>query len=197
MHRRTAFLAVLLCVVGPAITALADGAPERAAWKAEYHRPKAIPLPPDNPYSDAKASLGRTLFFDPIFSGSGTRSCASCHSPGLSWGDGLPRAVGANQPAMALRSPTLLNIAWIPLLGWDGKFADLESVAFAPILAPGNMNRKEDELLAALSAIPHYRRAFAEAFPGGGVTRPNIEIALATLQRTIGSRSAALDCLIA
>jgi cytochrome c peroxidase len=193
MHHRTAFLAVLLCVVGPAITALADGAPERAAWKAEYHRPKAIPFPPDNPYSDAKASLGRTLFFDPIFSGSGTRSCASCHSPDLSWGDGLPRAVGANQPVMALRSPTLLNIAWIPLLGWDGKFADLESVAFGPILAPGNMNRKEDELLAALSAIPDYRRAFAEAFPGGGVTRRTIEMALATFERTIVSGSAPFD----
>jgi cytochrome c peroxidase len=101
--------------------------------------------------------------------------------------------VGANQPVMALRSPTLLNIAWIPLLGWDGKFADLESVAFGPILAPGNMNRKEDELLAALSAIPDYRRAFAEAFPGGGVTRRTIEIALATFERTIVSGSAPFD----
>jgi cytochrome c peroxidase len=193
MHLRTAFLAVLLCVVGPAITARADGAPGRAAWKAEYHRPTAIPFPTDNPYSDAKASLGRALFFDPILSGSGARSCASCHNPGLSWGDGLPRAVGANQPAMALRSPTLLNIAWIPILGWDGKFGDLESVAFAPILAPGNMNRKEEELLAALSAIPDYRRAFAEAFPGGSITRRTIELALATFQRTIVSGSAPFD----
>src|SRR6185369_2506314 len=111
MHRRTAFLAVLLCVLGSADTGLADGAPDRAGWKAQYHRSAAIPFPPDNPYSDAKASLGRTLFFDPIFSGSGTRSCASCHNPGLSWGDGLPREVGASQPAMALRSPSLLNIA--------------------------------------------------------------------------------------
>src|SRR6266699_2002032 len=81
MNSRTAFVAVLLCVLGPASTSLADGAQDRVGWKAQYHRPEAIPFPPDNPYSDAKARLGRTLFFDPIFSGSGVRSCASCHNP--------------------------------------------------------------------------------------------------------------------
>src|SRR5438477_6456334 len=113
MRPRTAFTAVLLCVLGFVAASLADGTPDRAGWKAQYHRPEAIPFPPDNPYSDAKASLGRTLFFDPVFSGSGTRSCASCHNPGLSWGDGLPRAVGTGQPALALRSPSILNVAWI------------------------------------------------------------------------------------
>src|SRR5438552_6793905 len=165
MNPRTAFVAVLLCVLGAAPTSLADNVQDRAEWRKQNHRPEAIPFPSDNPYSDAKARLVRTLFFDPIFSGSGVRSCATCHNPGLSWGDGLPRAVGASQPAMALRSPTVLNIAWIPVLGWDGKFGDLESVAFGPILSPTNMNKKEEDLLSALSAIGDYRRAFAEAFP--------------------------------
>lgn len=193
MPPRTAFVALLLCVLSPAATSLADGAQDRAGWQAQYHRPEAIPFPPDNPYSDAKASLGRTLFFDPIFSGSGTRSCASCHNPGLSWGDGLARAVGAGQPAMALRSPSLLNIAWIPVLGWDGKFAELERVAFGPILSPANMNRKEEDLLSALSAIGGYRRAFAEAFPDQEITRRAIEMAIATFERTIVSGSAPFD----
>src|SRR5215813_5434339 len=91
---------------------------------ADYRRPSATPFPDDNPYSKAKADLGRMLFFDPILSGSGTRSCASCHNPGLSWGDGMGRAVG--EKVLALRSPTLLNVAWMPVLGWDGKFHDLE-----------------------------------------------------------------------
>src|SRR5262249_21565776 len=56
-----------------------------------------------------------------------------CHNPGLSWGDGEPRAIGENQVRLPLRSPTLLNIAWIPKLGWDGHFRDLESVAMGPI----------------------------------------------------------------
>ena len=70
-----------------------------------YRRPAAIPYPKDDPYSRAKYELGRTLFFDPILSGSKVRSCATCHNPGLSWADGQPRAVGEKQkPLRPLRS---------------------------------------------------------------------------------------------
>ena len=95
-----------------------------------------------------KEELGRALFFDPILSGGRVRSCATCHNPGLSWGDGEPRAIGENQVRLPLRSPTLLNIAWIPKLGWDGHFRDLESVAMGPITGQTNMNLPEDEVIA-------------------------------------------------
>ena len=164
---------------------------DRQSLQKDYGRPESVPFPPGNPYSRAKADLGQMLFFDPILSGSGTRSCASCHNPGLAWGDGLPRAVGEKQ--LALRSPTLINVAWIPVLGWDGKFHDLEAVAFAPITGGANMNRKEPELIAALAAIPGYRQAFSAAFPDGAIDRRNIELALATFERTIISGTAPFD----
>ena len=124
----------------------------RAAAKADYRRPAATPYPAGDPYSAAKADLGRMLFFDPVLSGSGARACASCHQPGLSWGDGLPLAIGENQKPLATRAPTLLDVAWIPVLGWDGKYRDLESVAFGPITNPANMNGNEAKLLAALAS---------------------------------------------
>jgi cytochrome c peroxidase len=183
-----------LCFLGPP-TAMATQPQDvaRQASKADYRRPEAIPFPADDPYTDAKAGLGQALFFDPILSGSGTRSCATCHNPGLSWGDGLPRAIGENQSPLTLRSPTILNIAWIQILGWDGKHRDLESVAFGPLLAPGNMNANEAQLLSRLSAIPAYVRMFAAAFPTDGVTRRTVEQALATYQRTIVSALAPFD----
>jgi diguanylate cyclase (GGDEF)-like protein len=67
------------------------------ALKRQYWRPAAIPYPKEDPYSLAKEELGRVLFFDPILSGARVRSCATCHNPGLSWGDGEPRAIGENQ----------------------------------------------------------------------------------------------------
>ena len=82
---------------------------------------------PSNPYSEAKSRLGRMLFFDPVMSGSGARACAACHNPALSWQDNLPRGIGENQEPMPVRTPTLLNVAWVPKLGWDGHFRDLES----------------------------------------------------------------------
>src|ERR1700712_5585047 len=69
---------------------------ERAEQMARYRRPQepAAPHPEQNPFSPAKAELGRMLFFDPLLSNSGSRSCASCHNPSLSWGDGLARGGG-------------------------------------------------------------------------------------------------------
>jgi cytochrome c peroxidase len=150
-----------------------------------YRRPPQIPAPQDNLHSAAKAELGRALFFDPILSGARTRSCATCHNPGLSWGDGLPRAIGEGQATMALRSPTLIAIAWVDQLGWDGKFRDLESVAFVPITGRANMNLLESVLIERLKSIPGYVRLFADAFTDRAITRRNIELALAAFQRTI------------
>jgi cytochrome c peroxidase len=187
-----------LCCIAPTTVAATQPADiDRASAKADYRRPETVPYPADDPYTDAKAALGRALFFDPILSGSGTRSCGTCHNPGLSWGDGLPRAIGENQVPLTLRAPTILNIAWIRILGWDGKYRDLESVAFGPLLAPGNMNATEPELLSRLAAIPAYVRQFAAAFPDDGITRRAVEQALATYQRTIVSAPAPFDRWIA
>jgi cytochrome c peroxidase len=191
------FIALVLGFLLPAVLAPALEAHSQAVLKVDYQRPSEIPFPDEDPYSPQKAELGRTLFFDPILSGSGARSCASCHNPSLSWGDGLPRAIGENQKPLPQRSPTLLNIAWISVLGWDGKYPDLESVAFGPITAPGNMNRKETDLITALRAIPAYRAAFAESFPDGAISRAHIEQALATFERTIVSGDAPFDRWIA
>jgi cytochrome c peroxidase len=184
-------LSVILAI--PTVSASANGFLTRSDAKAKFRRPANIPFPASNPYSEAKAKLGEMLFFDPILSGSGTRSCATCHNPSLSWGDGLPRAVGENQKSLPLRSPTLLNIAWIRLPGWFGKFPDLESVAFTPMLSPKLMNVKEEDLIRNLSSIPGYRKLFAAAFPDGEINRRNIELAIATFQRTIVSGIAPFD----
>jgi cytochrome c peroxidase len=170
-----------------------DAAADRAAWQEKYRRPAEIPFPEGNAYSEAKFKLGQTLFFDPILSASEARACASCHNPGLSWGDGLPRAVGEKQATLPLRSPTLLNVAWGAQLGWDGHFRNLEAVAFGPILAPNNMNMPEQSLIARLSAIPGYVAAFHASFKDGAITRQNIEFALATFERSIVSTEAPFD----
>jgi cytochrome c peroxidase len=90
--------------------------------------------------------------------------------------------------------PTIYNMAWSRVLGWDGKFRNLEVVAWTPITAPKLMNRKDDELLAALQGIAGYRAAFAMAFPDDPTpTRENVEAALATYERTIVSGRAPFD----
>lgn len=186
----------LLCVGLSGAGAAAPPQPTLAELKADFVRPKTTPFPTDDPYSKAKAHLGELLFWDPIVSGSGTQSCASCHNPGLSWTDGLRLGVGTQE--MKTHTPTMLNIAWAPILGWDGHFPSLEAVAFAgPITNPGIMNRKPADLIRALSAIPGYRAAFAAAFSDHAITEAHIADALATFERTIVSGPAPFDRWIA
>jgi cytochrome c peroxidase len=133
------------------------------------------------------------LFFDPILSGSKSRSCASCHNPSLSWADGQQRAIGEMQQPLPLRAPTLLNVAWTPKLGWDGHFHDLESVAVGPITSPANMNLSEDALIKRLAAIPDYVEAFHGAFGDGDISVGEVQMALATFERSIVSGEAPFD----
>jgi cytochrome c peroxidase len=186
--RAFAGLALLALGAGPSL-----GGDSVATLREAYRRPAAIPYPDDNPYTKSKAELGRALFFDPILSKDSARSCASCHNPRLSWGDGLALAIGDKQAALPLRSPTLLDVAWTPRLGWDGKFRDLEAVAFGPITSPANMNMPAAALVARLSGMPGYVKAFAAAFGPHAITKRNIELALATFERSIVSGEAPFD----
>lgn len=166
---------------------------ERESLREKYHWPTEIPYPKDDPYSKAKFELGRTLFFDPILSGSISRSCASCHNPTLSWADGQPRAVGLAHERLPTRCPTLLSVAWVPKLGWSGQFRDLESVAMTPITSPKMMNLSEDVMIERLSANSGYVAAFNNAFHEARIDRHQVEQALATYERSILPTPAPFD----
>lgn len=139
------------------------------------------------------------LFFDPMLSGSSSHSCASCHDPALSWGDGKARAVSDNNNVMKLRAPTFIDtyIYQLQRLGWDGKFRDIEAVTFATITSSGNMNLSEREALTRIAGIPNYVVAFRSNFPGRGISRLTVEQAIAAFERMIVSSPAPFDRWIA
>ncbi|MGY3146129.1 hypothetical protein ACVWYQ_003128 [Bradyrhizobium sp. USDA 3397] len=56
-----------------------------------------------------------------------------------------------------------------------------------------NMNLTEADLIARLSAIPAYGEAFTRAFGDDAISRPRIEAALATFQRTIVAGESPFD----
>jgi cytochrome c peroxidase len=187
------FLTAIALVLGAGASFSSETQYSRSTWQQKYRRPAEIPFPEGNPYSKAKSALGRMLFFDPRLSGARVRSCASCHNPALSWADGLARGIGENQAVLPVRTPTLLNVAWTPRLGWNGHFRNLEAVAFGPITAAKNMNMPEKVLIERLSGIAGYAKAFDAAFGKGKITRRKIELALATFERSIVSGEAPFD----
>lgn len=191
----------LLWVLAIAITAFAlsamawepkDESLPREAWKKKYKRPAAIPFPADNPYSEAKAELGRLLFFDPRLSKSGWISCATCHNPALAWGDGLARGIGHGMKTLGRRTPTILNGAFQEVFFWDGRAASLEEQALGPIQAEGEMALDLKSMVARLEGTPGYQEMFQRVF----AAKPSPELvakALATFERTIVSAEAPFD----
>src|SRR6185295_3086857 len=158
-----------------------------------YARPAAVPFPQNNQHTAAREALGKSLFFDPRLSGSDRISCASCHNPALSWGDGLARAVGHGKTPLSRRTPTILNLAWADSMFWDGRAESLEEQALGPIQAPGEMNLTLDRMVAKIGAIPGYQSLFASGYPGEPIAETTVAKAIATFERRIVSGRAPFD----
>ena len=132
------------------------------------------------------------LFFDPILSGSKTHSCATCHNPALSWGDGLPKAVGEKSHGVSRAD-----------IAQRGVDAEARLGRAFPRSGSGRLRADHDArqyesdrkrmLIERLSAIPGYVDAFDAAFGEGDITKRKVELALATFERTIVSGEAPFD----
>jgi len=202
-HKKITKLAVSMVVVLSGFATVASTAAisaekkSRTEWKKEYVRPSEIPFPKENPYTAAKADLGRTLFFDPRLSGANYISCGTCHNPSFAWGDGLAKGIGHGMAKLGRRTPTILNLAFGEDLMWDGRFETLEQQALGPMSAPVEMNQNMKAIVAELEQIPEYQTLFNVSFPGKGITVENIAKAIATFERTVVSGVAPFDKWVA
>lgn len=153
----------------------------------EFQRPLTIPFPDDRPYSPQIATLGKMLYFDPRISGAQNMSCASCHNPSFGWETPVDGAVGAMNTRLGRHAPTTLNQAWVHPYFWDGRAETLEEQAAGPITAQVEMNATFTEVIARLEQIDGYRNWFSRLFPGEGINKGTITLAIATYERTIVS----------
>ena len=116
-------------------------------------------------FSPQEIDLGRYLFFDPVLSGDGTISCASCHDPKKGFSDGMATSIGTNKQKLKRAAPTLWNVAYLKKLFWDGRASSLEEQMQGPLFSEEEMNNTRENLLTTLNAIEEYKQMFAEAFP--------------------------------
>lgn len=116
-------------------------------------------------FTPRQTDLGRYLFFDPVLSGDGALSCASCHDPGRGFSDGLGRSIGAGGKPLARSAPSLWNVAFLQSFFWDGRAASLEEQMLGPLYDPHEMANTPEQLLRTLNGIPAYRALFSQAWP--------------------------------
>jgi cytochrome c peroxidase len=155
-----------------------------------------VKFPTNNPYTDAKAELGKKLFFDPRLSGSGQIACASCHDPDIGWADSRTVSFGHGRKVLKRNAPTILNVGHSQTLFWDGRADSLEEQSIAVMNNEEEMRGSAESVRENLLAIHGYTNEFAAAFGSPDISIGLVGKAIATFERTITSRGNAFDTFL-
>jgi cytochrome c peroxidase len=148
--------------------------------------------PVDSPLTEARAQLGKRLFFDTRLSRTGDIACASCHQQEHAFSDPRPVSIGVDGQTGTRNAPALVNLAWGQSFFWDGRAKTLEDQAGKPIENPIEMDRKLADVVADLNADPTYATAFVQAF-GQSASEETLRKALASFVRTLVSGASRYD----
>ena len=155
-----------------------------------------LPVPVDNPQTQAKIELGNKLFHDKRFSIDGTVSCSNCHDDKKAFTDNLPVSMGNNGKFGTRNAPTVINVAYNKLQFWDGREPDLESQSKQPLINPVEHGLSDySPLLTIVRTDPDYVAAFKAVFgvSDKAVTIDHVAKAIASFERTVLSGDSAFD----
>ena len=123
---------------------------------------------PDRAYfvNPEKITLGKALFADPILSGTGNRSCQSCHQPAMAFTDGLSKNKSLGKNGLLKRNtPTLINAALQPALFYDLRVNSLEDQSITVVQSSEEMHGSMKKTAQKLWENKTYRDLFTAAFP--------------------------------
>jgi cytochrome c peroxidase len=154
-------------------------------------------IPPDNPQTPEKISLGQKLFFDRRLSVDGTVSCSTCHDPAHAFSERKPTSVGIKGRVGQRNAPTVLNALYNKTQFWDGRVNTLEEQAPLPIVNSVEMGHPSlDAAVAQIATVPEYQQAFQRVF-GRPPNGPDLLRAIASYERTQLSFDSPFDRFIA
>ena len=150
------------------------------------------PLPIATGDLTPKASLGKSLFHDPVLSKDGSVSCATCH-PLLNYGvDNLPKSFGVDNVRGKRNTPTVWNARYNFSQFWDGRAHNLVEQVLVPIVSPLEMNASLDSVIERLKQNKSYNKQFNNIFDDG-VTAENLASVIAEYEKTLISPGSRFD----
>ena len=176
------------CALTFAIACCAGVGPAAATPLDEPIQPIPLTLKQD----PARVEIGRLLFRDTRLSGNGRVSCASCHDLGQGGGDGRARSPGLHGTLTGVNAPTVLNAALNFKQFWNGRADSLEAQVDLVVRNPVEMGSSWAEVVQTVARDASYRSAFAASYPDG-VTKANIQSAIAAFERTLITPNSRFD----
>jgi cytochrome c peroxidase len=148
----------------------------------------------DNPTTQAKVELGKTLFFDPRISSTGTVSCNTCHNVMEGGDDSRPNSMGVDGQTGGRGAPTVWNSAFHSTQFWDGRANSLEDQAIGPMTNPIEMGMKNHDLvMQRVGKMAGYKKMFNAAFGNSELSLDQAAKAIAAYERTLITPNSAYD----
>lgn len=156
----------------------------------------------NNVITDAKATLGRVIFYDRQLSVNNTTSCGSCHVQKFAFGDTALSSLGVLNGRTGRHSMRLINSRFSNerRFFWDERAATLEEQTTQPIKDHAEMGFSGQEgrpaftaLLAKLQAIGYYQELFKFAYGDENVTEARLQECLSQFVRSIQSFDSKYD----
>jgi hypothetical protein len=124
----------------------------------------------------------------------GTIACVSCHDPKLAFTDGESTGRGVSGRPLVRHTPSLWNVAWSPLLMWDGRADSLEDQIRLPLTHPDEMGATFQHAVERPVRRPRLHPRLHRGFPASpGITSETIAKALAAFERSLVSPPTRFD----
>jgi len=164
-------------------------------WSADFFDPNYFAQDSSGFVEREKEILGKKLFFDPLLSGNGKRSCATCHDPQKAFTDGLTKSMNIDGASHTSRNaPTLFNSGFQTFFFLDMRARSLEAQLDTVLNNKFEMGSSLDETVRRIAANPAYVELFNKSFPGeNAVSGFNLKNALAVYVRSLASLNSGFD----
>ncbi|MDF2382728.1 hypothetical protein JMG10_14700 [Nostoc ellipsosporum NOK] len=155
-----------------------------------------------NVITNAKATLGRVLFYDKNLSIDNSIACGSCHKQEFAFSDTALASTGVQTGVSARHSMRLVNSRFSAEVHffWDERAATLEAQTTRPIQDHAEMgfsgqNGRPDinVLIQRLSAIDYYKELFQFVYGNTTITEQRMQECLASFIRSIQSFDSKYD----
>lgn len=155
-----------------------------------------------NPITNAKATLGRVLFYDNNLSIDNSRNCASCHKQQFAFGDTSRASSGVQGGITGRHSMRLINSRFAREVKffWNERAASLEEQTTKPIQDHAEMGFSGQTgrpvfaaLITKLQGIGYYNELFKFVYGDATITESRMQECLAQFVRSIQSFDSKYD----
>ncbi|AQW86821.1 cytochrome c peroxidase [Campylobacter pinnipediorum subsp. caledonicus] len=139
-------------------------------------------------YNEAKANLGKKIFFDNRLGANENKSCETCHN--LYWD--FSGTIRTNLQNNKINPPSILNAALNYIFFRNGDHRNIYDQVLKSVTSKHELGVDKNEIITKISNVNEYRIAFLKIYEDG-VTFENIVDVLVEFERAVLSVNSPFD----